>query len=39
MLDLTSGSIFPVWAGRVYDIVCFRKLWLVKFAATRKSYN
>jgi hypothetical protein len=39
MLDITSGSILRVWAGRVYEIVCFRQLWLVKLAATRKLYN
>jgi len=39
MLDITSGSIFPVWSGRVYEIVCFRQLWLVKLAPTRKLYN
>jgi len=41
MLDITSGSILRVWAGRVYEIeiVCFRQLWLVKPAPTRKLYN
>ncbi len=34
MLDLRSGSILRVWAGRVYEIVCFRQLWLVKPAPT-----
>ena len=28
-----------VWAGRVYEIVCFRQLWLVKPAPTRKLNN
>ena len=39
MLDITSASILPVWAGRVYEIVCFRQLWLVKPAPTRQLYN
>jgi hypothetical protein len=39
MLDITSGSILPVWAGRVYEIVGFRQLWLVKPAPTCKLYN
>jgi len=39
MLDIRSGSIFRVWAGRVYEIVCFRQLWLVKPAPTRQLYN
>ena len=39
MLDITSSSILRVWAGRVYEIVCCRQLWLVKPAPTRKLYN
>jgi hypothetical protein len=39
MLDTTSDSILRVWAGRVYEIVCFRQLWLVKPAPRRKLYN
>ncbi len=39
MLDITSGSILPVWAGRVYQIVVFMPRWLVKPATTRKLYN
>ena len=34
MLDSRSGSILRVWAGRVYEIVCFRDRWLVKRATT-----
>ena len=34
MLDSRSGSILRVWAGRVYEIVCFRDRWLVKPAPT-----
>lgn len=34
MLDCRSGSILRVWAGRVYEIVFFRQLLLVKPAPT-----
>lgn len=39
MLEITSGSILRVWAGRVYQIVFFRQLCLVKPAHTRQLYN